>query len=271
VIAIIAILAAILFPVFAQAKAAAKATASLSNAKQEGLGVIMYSGDADDVLPLATFWRTGRDPLTFGAGLSFSTWAYVVAPYIKSAELLQDPLGPATPTSWNSRTLTMTSFPGYAFNYVWLSPYTGSGPAKMTAVSATQAAKPAETVMLANRGSKGDGDGSFWSFSFNGVDEPPLLQTTVETPDCWSIPQWCADGWGKGGWGAGVLDTNIPAGAETGGVSKRAQGSSVILWLDGHANKPKISALAAGTSYNPANTPDTTLINDPEKYVWDTN
>jgi prepilin-type N-terminal cleavage/methylation domain-containing protein/prepilin-type processing-associated H-X9-DG protein len=52
VIAIIAILAAILFPVFAQAKAAAKKTSCLSNTKQVGLGTIMYSGDYDDHEPM---------------------------------------------------------------------------------------------------------------------------------------------------------------------------------------------------------------------------
>jgi len=51
VIAIIAILAAILFPVFAQAKAAAKKTQCLSNTKQLGLGLHMYVGDSDDMLP----------------------------------------------------------------------------------------------------------------------------------------------------------------------------------------------------------------------------
>jgi prepilin-type N-terminal cleavage/methylation domain-containing protein len=52
VIAIIAILAAILFPVFAQAKEAAKKTSTLSNFKQHGLAVHLYEGDYDDVLPL---------------------------------------------------------------------------------------------------------------------------------------------------------------------------------------------------------------------------
>src|SRR5438874_5120163 len=47
VIAIIAILAAILFPVFAQAKAAAKKTACLSNLKQNALAVMMYNSDYD--------------------------------------------------------------------------------------------------------------------------------------------------------------------------------------------------------------------------------
>ncbi|HEY3780651.1 MAG TPA: prepilin-type N-terminal cleavage/methylation domain-containing protein [Fimbriimonadaceae bacterium] len=51
VIAIIAILAAILFPVFAQAKAAAKKTVCLSNQKQIGLAGIMYSNDFDDMMP----------------------------------------------------------------------------------------------------------------------------------------------------------------------------------------------------------------------------
>jgi len=47
VIAIIAILAAILFPVFAQAKAAAKKTMCLSNFKQIATAMVMYSGDSD--------------------------------------------------------------------------------------------------------------------------------------------------------------------------------------------------------------------------------
>ena len=51
VIAIIAILAAILFPVFAQAKLAAKKTQSINNLKQIMTASIMYAGDHDDVLP----------------------------------------------------------------------------------------------------------------------------------------------------------------------------------------------------------------------------
>jgi len=51
VIAIIAILAAILFPVFAQAKEAAKKTTCVSDTKQTALACIMYATDFDDVLP----------------------------------------------------------------------------------------------------------------------------------------------------------------------------------------------------------------------------
>src|SRR5579871_2783216 len=51
VIAIIAILAAILFPVFAQAKRAAKSSVCISNEKQFGLAFAMYGTDNDDILP----------------------------------------------------------------------------------------------------------------------------------------------------------------------------------------------------------------------------
>jgi len=51
VIAIIAILAAILFPVFAQAKEAAKKTHCVSNTKQTALAAMIYAGDYDDTLP----------------------------------------------------------------------------------------------------------------------------------------------------------------------------------------------------------------------------
>jgi prepilin-type N-terminal cleavage/methylation domain-containing protein len=53
VIAIIAILAAILFPVFAQAKEAAKKTATLSQYKQIGTGTHIYISDNDDTFPLS--------------------------------------------------------------------------------------------------------------------------------------------------------------------------------------------------------------------------
>lgn len=59
VIAIIAILAAILFPVFAQAREKARQTACLSNLKQIGSAAIMYSQDWDGVLPMCMWYVTG--------------------------------------------------------------------------------------------------------------------------------------------------------------------------------------------------------------------
>jgi prepilin-type N-terminal cleavage/methylation domain-containing protein len=62
VIAIIAILAAILFPVFAQAKNAAKKTAGLSSAKQIGTALQIYLGDNDDILP-GYRWGSSTGPI----------------------------------------------------------------------------------------------------------------------------------------------------------------------------------------------------------------
>lgn len=80
VIAIIAILAAILFPVFAQAKAAAKRTACLSNVKQISLGMTMYGGDADDCLPFRREVDNGADWWT----AKMKSWKDLTLPYIKS-------------------------------------------------------------------------------------------------------------------------------------------------------------------------------------------
>lgn len=68
VIAIIAILAAILFPVFAQAKEAAKKTQSISNAKQLGTSTMIYATDYDDYLPIAVPPNTANNPVTWRNG-----------------------------------------------------------------------------------------------------------------------------------------------------------------------------------------------------------
>src|ERR1041385_3748666 len=62
VIAIIAILAAILFPVFAQAREKARQTSCLSNEKQLGLAVMQYLQDYDELLPTGTAEYCWQDP-----------------------------------------------------------------------------------------------------------------------------------------------------------------------------------------------------------------
>lgn len=96
VIAIIAILAAILFPVFAQAKLAAKKTVALSSAKQIALANEMYMGDNNDALvkeyfgfPQAPACNWGS--LAWGTPGLFYTWRYALQPYQKSENLIRDP------------------------------------------------------------------------------------------------------------------------------------------------------------------------------------
>ena len=77
VIAIIAILAAILFPVFAQAREKARAITCVSNEKQIGLACLMYTQDYDEVYPLswdeAGFWVSAVDPYIKSSGVQ--AWA----------------------------------------------------------------------------------------------------------------------------------------------------------------------------------------------------
>jgi prepilin-type N-terminal cleavage/methylation domain-containing protein/prepilin-type processing-associated H-X9-DG protein len=77
VIAIIAILAAILFPVFAQARAKARQAACLSNSKQLGLALYMYAQDYDETLP----------PETFNYDDDNQTVYALVQPYTKNLEI----------------------------------------------------------------------------------------------------------------------------------------------------------------------------------------
>jgi prepilin-type N-terminal cleavage/methylation domain-containing protein len=94
VIAIIAILAAILFPVFAQAKLAAKQAVNISNHKQLGLAVLMYTNDYDDYFPLEQRWEPS-DTTFSGA----EPWSVDVQPYIKNWGIFLHPLGPSIPSS----------------------------------------------------------------------------------------------------------------------------------------------------------------------------
>ena len=74
VIAIIAILAAILFPVFAQARAKARQTTCVSNAKQLANSIIMYSQDYDEQFPLSSGWYPGIGFMTVYVGDAPYNW-----------------------------------------------------------------------------------------------------------------------------------------------------------------------------------------------------
>ena len=93
VIAIIAILAAILFPVFAQAREKARQTACLSNSKQIGTAVLMYSQDYDETI-IPWFVRTGlvRDEWR----QDLVSWAQNLQPYIKNGLPIKPPAGFST-------------------------------------------------------------------------------------------------------------------------------------------------------------------------------
>lgn len=87
VIAIIAILAAILFPVFAQAKVAAKNAVTISNLKQIGTSGYLYSADYDDMVGPATNSFDTPNIIFFPDG---GMYYESLAPYIKSPQIMFD-------------------------------------------------------------------------------------------------------------------------------------------------------------------------------------
>lgn len=100
VIAIIAILAAILFPVFAQAKNAAKKTQDLSNIKQIGTALQLYINDSDDVYPISYYLTNGVNETN-----GYTHWSGTLQPYAKNRELFVSPgdkLQGIAPNSWLS-------------------------------------------------------------------------------------------------------------------------------------------------------------------------
>ena len=76
VIAIIAILAAILFPVFAQAREKARQTTCVSNMKQLGIGITMYAQDWDENFPYGYMYSGDRKYLYW--------WQDSIRPYVKN-------------------------------------------------------------------------------------------------------------------------------------------------------------------------------------------
>lgn len=88
VIAILAILAAILFPVFAQARDKARSASCLSNCRQIGMAFMQYAQDYDEYLPLTTY------------PVPSNSWTDTVQAYIRNRGILRCPSD--TSTTWNA-------------------------------------------------------------------------------------------------------------------------------------------------------------------------
>lgn len=127
VIAIIAILAAILFPVFSQAKESAKKSTCLSNTKQLSLGILLYAGDSDDVLL----------PTQNGEGI---LWPDLINPYVKSDKIRVCPDDQGAKNSYGLNEMVFIDFTDFL-------------PGLPTSVPAmTLLAKPAEAIMVGELG-----------------------------------------------------------------------------------------------------------------------
>ncbi len=220
VIAIIAILAAILFPVFAQAKAAAKKAVRLSNLKQIGLATIMYTNDYDDTLfpseaeenfggtMVFVYWEAG---LVFSPPYPYNANDGFIYPYMKNVQIQDCPAAqglpePYGPTSYAINLLTFVS------DY---NPTTGLYvPSNTTTTNMSSLDSPAETLWMA--------DGGFWEYFSN----PSRLIAYN-----YFVPPGNAETFGRAGQ---PLGNGLIHGIHNSGTSN-------ISWFDGHAKSMVVS------------------------------
>lgn len=200
VIAIIAILAAILFPVFAQAREAAKKTQSLNNLKQTGIATVLYSTDSDDNFPLAFYnfdplggWNWNRFipvpasqlPATEPAWKQEAARIFVynsIQPYMKNVDILRCPNGQQVNTSGAFGPATQPTglvSPTYTYNGL------------LQGYSTSAIAAPSDLIVHWH----GHGRRSLYGFGYAS----PWLSCTDTTRPCVYAPatQGCTSGTGS--------------------------------------------------------------------------
>lgn len=122
VIAIIAILAAILFPVFAQARAKARQASCLSNLKQQGLAILQYVQDYDELMPQGKIkypgdWNSQGYVWTVPStsAVSGTVWANAIQPYLKNYQVY---FCPSTIVQGDeAKVATSSTFNGFLSSY----------------------------------------------------------------------------------------------------------------------------------------------------------
>jgi prepilin-type N-terminal cleavage/methylation domain-containing protein/prepilin-type processing-associated H-X9-DG protein len=136
VIAIIAILAAILFPVFAQARAKARQTSCLSNTKQLGTATMMYLQDYDEKFPFAAHLEDGFADANKWYG------ANILQPYVKNPDVLFCP----SMTKFQQYNKLCTYSWNITLGYFW---YPAGGPYSFyQGASDSQVIYPAQCAMI---------------------------------------------------------------------------------------------------------------------------
>jgi len=287
VIAIIAILAAILFPVFAQAKLQAKKIASLSNTKEVGLAELMYMNDSDDNFVLFQVYypdsscpvSTGGPHCSDGWATHAPMWDELMQPYIKSLQMFVDP-GVGDPdgiygSGVNAWFYNQNRFPDIGYNYLFLSPWWQC--AGSLSRTSSQGSHPSSTVMFTtsqaflydvNRG-------------FMGVNAPGSSPITNPAPNACIF--YDAYGSYPAGFDSSGWTRNNPAGFEHYTTEMRGYkpyNGANVNWTDGHAKFMSDDLLGSQTSYGTSSylgTPTTingvtnnaSPGNAPNGYLWD--
>lgn len=272
VIAIIAILSGVLFPVFAQAKVAACRTVSLSNLKQITLGSLMYATDNDDGLPI---YASGDATQLENATVRVDTWVWQTQPYIRNLGILVDPLmgdpnGVFGGRGPNSTYQNQNQYPDYGINYVFLSPWMRdpmSGACSQSgSVTDAGATHPSTTIFYmttcqpnenaANYPTGGSSDSGDFA-----VTAPGMYSVLNQSSSYCVTPgmDWSEHPVG--------FNSGQPFTAE---AMEWYDGGGVCAMLDGHALYLKADAQAAGTNWA-TSAYGHAQITHASQYLWDYN
>jgi prepilin-type N-terminal cleavage/methylation domain-containing protein len=154
VIAIIAILAAILFPVFAQARTSAKRMVAVSNQKQILTAFVLYAQDADDHYPIRESMNGNGLSWNFGIcsveNFGCPTWDKSIQRYLKSIEVLESGLdrAPRVPTNLGNIKRSFRVARNLVRGVGGVNTWGGSTPTPVEVYSSTAVPAPSSTIML---------------------------------------------------------------------------------------------------------------------------
>jgi prepilin-type N-terminal cleavage/methylation domain-containing protein/prepilin-type processing-associated H-X9-DG protein len=248
VIAIIAILAAILFPVFAQAREKARQTSCLSNLKQLGLGLMQYVQDYDETYPGTNFDAAiPRNTLPLPDGRLFQgnmAWPLQIFPYVKNIGIFVCP-SDTNPRGFFSDNGTINPYINtwgkpipqtYGINeviYMYGGPYTPGG--RSAALTMAAISFPADTYFL------GDVN-SVFATSFNAGGQAATPQLEAETFSVFNrirFTRSCPDIEIVGG------TLRIRPGATNADACTNHSGGSNVAYADGHAKWNKWNQMRA--------------------------
>lgn len=182
VIAIIAILAAILFPVFAQAREKARSITCVSNEKQMGLALLQYLQDNDETFPMLQYHNPGFGQPGNNLGW-WIDWQTAIYPYVKNGV----PGGNGQGGIWTCPDFPLATTPSeYGIN--WNLARDGGGTYEagkpgfvQETITDAVIQTPADTIMVAEHGQAGYGDGT----PGDGDDVTAYLDVTESN---WTAP-----------------------------------------------------------------------------------
>lgn len=223
VIAIIAILAAILFPVFAQAKVAAKKTSSLSNLKQIGAALVMYVTDNEG-------YPQSSSPSNWNPRVR---WPDRLYPYIKNEGIFIAPNASLEIFGKAWAHDTTKRYGGYGYNYQYLGNSRVSANGQLPfGANESMIEKTAETIAVADTNGVRRDDGSVSGGEY--TIDPPLtsFRGSGNASGFYGNGAECGSGNpGPGAWGC----RSTPG--------ERHAGWVAVLFADTHAKPMKLSRI----------------------------